>query len=316
MKVSFQKWHGCHNDFVVIFSNPNQKELLEALREKASEICSREGTGIGADGILILEFEPSLSMNFHPSKLTIINQDGSIAKNCGNGIRCAALACFKRAHEHTRPVDIPDSFELVVEDNTFLCHFSEKKDSEGLPSSVSVTMGIPSLNEKNSWHETALKAVEEGLKELDLKLNLDSINTCELSNNHIVLVTQDELSAEALDLLATKLQTSCGLDGVNVHLAREKTEIMSEKKLPSFLKNCSSFYDIIHWERGVGPTQACGSGASSLAACVFAEGFITEDESIAVKMPGGALCLSKRGESAPLEMCGEAQFVFDGSFTL
>ena len=312
MKVLFEKWHGCQNDFIVIFSNPNQKELLHALKDEATKLSSREGSGIGANGILILEFEPSLAMNFAPSKLTIINQDGSVAKNCGNGIRCAALACYKRAHEHTRPVEIPDSFELTVEENKFLCHFSEEKNAAGLPHTVAVSVGIPRLNEANPWHEEALKAIEQTKTEFTPELQLESVTTCELSNPHIILITQQELNPEALDKIASRLQTSCGLDGVNVHLAREHTEIMSSKKLPRFLKNCSSFYDIIHWERGCGPTKACGTGASALAASIFAEGFITQDESIAVTMPGGSLCLSKRGEFASIELCGEAHFVFSG----
>lgn len=315
MKVPFQKWHGCKNNFLVIFSTPNQKELLEALKKKAPSLCSKDGSSIGADGILLLQFEESSPPTFTPKKLVIINQDGSEAQNCGNGLRCAALACYKRALDYPRKIEIPDSLELAVRDNTFLCRFSDKFDSLGLPDSVTVSMGTALLNEDNSWHGEAIKALEELRLSLTPSLSLESTSTCDLSNKHIVLLTGAELDEKALGKLAKKLQHSYSWDGINVHMAKE-LEDKETKNFPSFLGNASSFYEVLHWERGCGPTQGCGSGACSLAASVFAEGFLEDGDTVAIKMPGGFVGVTSRGKNTPLELKGPASFVFEGIFDL
>ena len=314
MNISFEKWHGCQNDFIVVFSNPNQKELLDALQNEARKLCSKNGSSIGADGILVLDFEESSEQTFTPLKLTIINQDGSIASNCGNGLRCAALACYKRALEAERKVDIPDAFELKVLEKKFLCRFSEELNAEGLPEFVTISMGEARLNDENSWDTEAREAIQKVNTDLNSPFSFEDIFTCHLSNNHIVLLTHDLLNEEAFYRLSEKLQHSFSWDGINVHLAKELGKAPS--KTPCFLQKSSSFYEILHFERGCGPTQGCGSGATSLAASIFQEGFLEKGDSIGVKMPGGFVSIINQGAGLSLELSGPASFVFKGKLTL
>lgn len=309
MEVPFEKWHGCKNDFLVFFTHPNQKELLEALKKEASQLCSRDGSSVGADGLLVLEFDESSEKTFYPNQLIIINQDGSLAANCGNGLRCAALACYKRALDYERYLEIPDSFELPVMDQKFLCHFSEKKGTSNLPQSVTISMGTPKIDEANSWHHEAVEAIQ------NLSSNsFQKISTCTLSNKHIVLETDQALDEKSFYDLASKLQVGFSWDGINVHLAKELNQ--APKDAPSFIQQSVSLYSILHFERGVGPTQGCGSGASSLAASVFSDGFSEEGDSIGIKMPGGFVSVTYRGENNPLELTGPASFVFSGHIFL
>ena len=75
-------------------------------------------------------------------------------------------------------------------------------------------------------------------------------------------------------------------------------------------------YEADHWERGCGFTSACGSGASSIGACLFADGFMSSKDSVLVRMPGGSVCIKQKDENSPMEMIGPAEFIFKGSFEL
>ena len=130
MIVPFEKWHGCKNNFIIIISSTNQTYLVPSLQRKAKKICTQDGSSIGADGIIVLDYIESLSFNFAPKKISIINKDGSLAKNCGNGLRCAALAAYKRAKDQNQDAHIPDTFELFLDgQSSFLCRFVESGKS-------------------------------------------------------------------------------------------------------------------------------------------------------------------------------------------
>lgn len=312
MRVSFQKWHGCKNDFIVIFSSPNQTDLLSSLERQASSLCARDGSAISADGLLVLEFEESSSFVFAPKSVVIINQDGSRAANCGNGLRCVALACYKRALDLGREDDIPDSFELVVGENQFLCQFIESSPCENKLPAVSVSMGIPILNENNSWHVEAQTAVDSLKQKFSPSFALETIFTCHLSNQHIVMIT-DTLDQDFLTQVASSLQTSYSWDGMNVHLARMVPESQVDQwEMPAYCRKAASYYEILHWERGCGLTAACGSGASSLGASIFSEGFHSKEDSLGVKMPGGMVSVSQRGGGSTVNLLGSASFVYEG----
>lgn len=80
--LSFFKWEGLGNDFVII----TEESRLETAGELAREVCDRH-FGIGADGLIFLLH------NDDEVRMEIFNADGSKAAMCGNGIRClAALA--------------------------------------------------------------------------------------------------------------------------------------------------------------------------------------------------------------------------------
>lgn len=79
--MRFSKYAGCGNDFILV----DNRKVVFPVTDRAShirKICHRH-TGIGADGVILLE--ESLSADF---KMRIFNADGSEAEMCGNGIRC------------------------------------------------------------------------------------------------------------------------------------------------------------------------------------------------------------------------------------
>jgi len=81
----FSKFSGAGNDFVII---DNRRGAVKNRRKLALEVCNRKRS-VGADGLLLVE--PSSKADY---KMVIINEDGSEAEMCGNGIRCIGLFSF------------------------------------------------------------------------------------------------------------------------------------------------------------------------------------------------------------------------------
>ena len=84
MELALSKYHGAGNDFLIIDLNKTEIEL-GLLVPNIPHWCHRH-KGIGADGVLFLEKGAPASF-----KILIYNADGSLARMCGNGLRCMAL---------------------------------------------------------------------------------------------------------------------------------------------------------------------------------------------------------------------------------
>ena len=82
MGRKFSKYHGAGNDFVMI---DGRTEPFDATPERVAALCRRR-TGIGADGLMILESDPAEEF-----RMRYFNADGGEATMCGNGGRCIAL---------------------------------------------------------------------------------------------------------------------------------------------------------------------------------------------------------------------------------
>ncbi|MCO8244475.1 MULTISPECIES: diaminopimelate epimerase [unclassified Haladaptatus] len=98
MNLSFEKYHGTGNDFVIV----NENACVPHRARFARSVCDR-AEGIGADGVLFLSLEP----NFRPPRviMTLVQPDGSTAEMCGNGARCAAVWAAKQANADEVMID-------------------------------------------------------------------------------------------------------------------------------------------------------------------------------------------------------------------
>lgn len=95
----FTKYHGNGNDFIVVdLVNVSSRYLYQIVVDKTKALCDRH-RGIGADGVIFIEkLDGQWSMS-------VINADGSVARNCGNGLRIAARY-IARAHGVDEPLHI------------------------------------------------------------------------------------------------------------------------------------------------------------------------------------------------------------------
>ena len=205
MILSFEKWHGCKNDFIVTWlSDIDGEMVLDSLKRTARRLCDRTGAGIGADGILVLHTKKRGELT--PDRLTIINSDGSTAKNCGNGLRCAALSVLKMHREKGNPQELPEAIEFNVEGRPIVCSFmlgaaALGKSTDARWPYVSVAMGEPLVGDAVSWGSSAVSLAKSKISGTagtaeSARLRVD-LGVCEIGNPHIVLFA-DEARREDL----------------------------------------------------------------------------------------------------------------------
>lgn len=275
--VVFEKWHGCLNDFIVV--NVDANTLLPTMRllvKHVKRLCARDGSGVGADGIII-------SCAGERYSVWIINRDGSFAKNCGNGLRCAAMAFFRN--------QATSRLEITIGGRVVTCSLFSPSERKML---VAVDMGGVTIGDDLHWYDE----VKEYIDRLLVELQLPSIpfKACEIGNKHLVFFTS---RVRQLEQLGPALQRFT--DGVNVHIVWS-------------VKGTKGLYKARTYERGVGMTAACGTGACAIAATVIGDDDL--GKWIKIKMPGGLLQVKRNEISDHFTLAGSAQFVFRGTLEI
>lgn len=304
MFLDFEKWHGAKNDFAVTWISDLDGDLvLNSLKRQAAKLCDRHG-GIGADGVLVLQTKKPRDLT--PYKLTIINSDGSVAMNCGNGLRCVAASVRKRHRDHGDPNELPEAVELEVEGAAKICRFLKQTGEAPL---VAVEMGVPQVGDDVPWRrvaEAAVASVMDGHGPYE-------IGVCTIGNPHVVITT-DAASHALMLKVGPALQKAGPWDGVNVHVVKSrpleaKDQARAGHELGAPL---AELFTAFVWERGAGETQACGSGVCAIAAVSLATGLVERDAWVGVDMPGGRLYARWEDDAEPAVLAGPAAFVYAG----
>lgn len=319
MKLKFEKWHGCKNDFIVTWLSENDQLTRQSLKSQAPNLCRRDGGGIGADGIIILH--PKSKDDLSPTRLSIINSDGSIAATCGNGLRCAALTTLKAWRERGNPHESPDGieFEVIGEEGktrSVFCRFlSDRKLAPGdrLWPMVSVDMGEVKTGVAVAERQRALTLLSEHSEKLGISSQIQSKEVCQVGNLHLV-VFSEQASNDMVHRLGPLLQTAPGWDGINLHVVKNRSLDATEKARMGrlFRDLTDDGYQAWIWERGAGATQACGSGAVAIATVAALQGDVSAAVWVPVEMPGGMLLARFDEEEGRATLAGPAEFIFEG----
>ena len=202
------------------------------------------------------------------------NADGSGAEMCGNGMRCFAKYVFERG------LTDESSFSVLTKAGII----KPSLESNG---TVTVDMGIPKLP----------MSVKEEIK-IDSKIF--NYTYIEVGNPHCVIFLDKDISDSDFYLYGPKIEKSEKfLNGVNVEFAR----VLNSKEI-----NCRV------WERGCGPTLACGTGAC--AVLVAANVNNLSESSAVIHLPGGSLNIRWDKNSSHIFLNGPADFVYTGQFNL
>jgi diaminopimelate epimerase len=311
--LDFEKWHGCLNDFIVVWLAEHDDLALASLKRQAVALCDRRA-GIGADGILVLHVKKRGDLT--PHGLTIINSDASIAKNCGNGMRCAALSVLKRHREKGDPNDPLEAVELTVEGRLLAARFLPKRGGEW--PHVAVEMGVPVVDAALDWLPAARDAVAKAARELALPALANAeIGVCDVGNPHLVVTTDAASRAIALSA-GPYLQTTPLADGINLHVVKAEpvTDKDQARAKAEVGQGLSELFRAYVWERGAGETPACGSGACAIAACAIASGVVERSEWVGVDMPGGRLYVRWETDAEPVVLAGPGAFVYSGQLSI
>jgi len=290
MRLRFTKMQATGNDFVVIDDREGAHVGHES--ELARAMCRRR-TAIGADGIIFIR-KPELG----GCKLKMVyhNADGSYSGMCGNGIRCVAWYGFLRLLRDK------DEFSIQVGESAHQVRVEPSGDAR--TGWVTVNMGVPALEVRRipaaiegvSPHE---RWVEE---KLDFAPGLASVCTLLSMGNPHCVIWVDELADELVHDLGPRIETSPAFpERVNASFAR----LIGEDRL-----------QLRVWERGVGETMSCGSGACAAVAAGILAGKLRAGEEIRVELPGGELFVNWEGEGKPVWMRGPATLVYEGEFNL
>lgn len=272
--MKFTKMHGNGNDFIVLEDFNNEISDDGALARK---LCHRS-FGIGADGILIVR-----KSSIAHIQMVIINSDGSYAAMCGNGIRCFAKYVWDKKLVENTVIDIEtgDGVKkayLNVEDN-------EVK-------TITINMGKP------SFAPAVIPAVsEEELINRKIVANGKEyvINAVLMGVPHTVIIGDlDEICVSEGKYIEKHTMFP---KGTNVNFC----QIISRDRLK-----------VETWERGAGPTLACGTG--SCASVVITNRLGYTDKKVTVQIPGGSLFIELTEEG--VLMTGPAEISFWGEYNL
>ena len=272
MLMKFTKMHGLGNDFVVIDAVTQNVRVTASMARRLSD----RKTGIGCDQVLIVEppSEPDIDFNYR-----IFNCDGAEVEQCGNGARCLARFVQDRRLTGKNPIRVKTSnrvIELRMENKT----------------QVAVDMGIPELNPANIPFEAAEKSM---LYDIDVDGQSLQIAAVSMGNPHAVLKVDDVARAPVAELGAKIEAHSRFPNRVNVGFM----EILSRNEIKLRV-----------FERGVGETEACGSGACAAAVAALEQGLV--DSPVTMQLTRGNLKIDWQGEGHGLIMTGPAATVFHG----
>ncbi|MFC1950176.1 diaminopimelate epimerase [Chloroflexota bacterium] len=284
--MNFTKMQGAGNDFVLVEAG----ELNLDWSQMAVTMCDRH-FGIGSDGLLLV-----LSSDIANFRMRMFNPDGSEAEACGNGLRCLVKYVVDRGLANTEVQEI--SVETVAGIRKVKIY-----RELGKLTGIQVGMGKPELEAKD-----IPVVIELGNGNLvDIKpilgysINIEGkellLNLVSMGNPHAIYFGQHPVSDFPLAQLGPEIeQHKVFPSRVNFEVAR----VLSRRQIEARV-----------WERGVGETLACGSGACAIAVAAQLLGFI--DDKVGIKLPGGILDVEwdRVGE---VLLGGSAEIVFDGEW--
>lgn len=285
MRHPFTKMHGLGNDFVVFdFS----KQAFPISTEQAAHIANRN-FGIGCDQILILERATRQGVDF---KYRILNADGSEVGQCGNGARCIA--------KFVRDKGLADKTTFTVETLSGDMVLKIEPDSD----QITVNMGIPNFS-PSAIPLLADSELDEYTVDLTLKKTPQTVrfSAVSIGNPHAVIIVDDVNKAPVLKL-------GKQMEKLALFPARANIGFMQILDTTTFALRV--------FERGVGETIACGSGACAAAVAGLKRGLLdcANSNTVHASLRGGELLVSWPGEGHAVMMTGPAETVYEGEIEL
>lgn len=281
--LKFTKMHGLGNNYIYVncFEEILKEEELPELAIRVSQV----NTGIGSDGMILIC--PSERADF---KMRVFNNDGSEAKNCGNGLRCVARYVYDR--------QLTDKTMFAIETLGGVVQ-AQINLQEGAVVSVTVDMGKPRLLKKDipMQGQPEEQAIEERHSFNGREYALTAVS---MGNPHAVIFVED-------------------VERVNVEEEGKQIEwdpLFPERVNVEFIQ-CMNRQEILFrvWERGSGITQACGTGACAAVVAGILNDKLEKNTPVTVHLLGGDLEIVW-AEDEHVYMTGAAEFIADGVFYL
>lgn len=276
MLLKFTKMHGLGNDFVVVDAVSRKVFFNKQQIERLSD----RNWGIGFDQLLVVETPSNPDMDF---RYRIYNSDGSEVEHCGNGARCFAKFVLDRRLTNKHIIDVETKRGAI----------QLRVLNSGL---VTVDMGVPSF-EPADLPFTA--DVSDFLYSITVGTEEYAMTPVSVGNPHAVLKV-DQLVDEQVENVGSLIECH-GRFPRNVNVGFMQIVNSVEINLRVF-------------ERGVGETQACGTGACAAVVAGIKHGWLSSK--VTVHLRGGDLHIEWQGKGSPILMTGPAEKVFEGQIYL
>lgn len=276
--MQFTKMNGLGNDFIVIYG---EAVLTEHASELAVKACNRN-FGIGADGLVYIL--PSANADF---MMRIINSDGTEAEQCGNAIRCVAKYVADHGYK--------DGDELTIETLGAGVQRVQLQKEDGIVKMVRVDMGAPVLDGLQipttvDQNPVIGHPIEVG----DRTFHFTAVS---MGNPHAVIYVDDAVNVD-LHTWGPRLEVHPLFPRkINVEFATV---------------NNRNQVDMRVWERGAGPTLACGTGACAALVSSVLNG--KTDRQATISLAGGDLFIEWDETDNHVYMTGPAEVVFTGQW--
>lgn len=273
----FWKYEGTANDFVVVEADSPDADLDPAVVQR---LCDRH-RGVGADGFLLV----TPSRTGAGVRMVIRNSDGSRPEMCGNGVRCVVLHLALRARELRGVREAQGSVVVESDAGPRACTWVLAPGERPESAEVDVGMGRILVGD-------VVELTHDGKR--------FTAQRADAGNPHAV--SFDEFDDATLDSLGARLQRSeLFPHGVNLERVR------------GLRPGGAGRLAVDVFERGVGRTFACGTGACAVAAVALARGHGAVASPIEVELPGGVLAITLDAGGVA-SMRGPARRVFSGAF--
>jgi diaminopimelate epimerase len=276
MLFHYLKMQGAGNQIVVV------DQRVEDHPPPSAEDIRRLGHGGTGPGFDQLMWVGPPGDEASVASYRVFNRDGSEVEQCGNGVRCVAWMLAR---------DTSDTDAFVLDSPAGPVEAVVLDDGR-----VSVSMGAPGF-EPASVPFIAEKRQDR--YELETCGRVHHVSVLSMGNPHCVLLV-DGIAAADVDRLGP------AIEGHPRFPEATNVEFMSVSD--------RSNIELRVYERGVGETLACGTGAC--AAVVAGQQLGLLDEEVSVRLPGGQLVVSWRGGAEPVWLTGNAELISEGTIDL
>lgn len=280
--VTFEKWEGLGNDFILV---PCHERFSAFDTKRTENLCDRH-RGIGADGILYV------TMDTYWPGMSVYNADGSRAQMCGNGLRCVAAYIAQEYSADKEVVEVVIDTAVgpkrcVAEQGIWRPHVDFRLEKFGSPLpgtayAVTVDMGIARQAEPLY---------------VPIAGNTHVFTMIDMGNPHAITFDPAYTQSD-IDVIGPLASTAFP-GGTNVEFCRIDTSGPRPR------------IEVTVWERGVGRTLACGTGACAVVAAACDAQAIAFDQVVDVVLPGGILEITV-ASNREVRMRGPARRVFRG----
>jgi diaminopimelate epimerase len=277
--MNFTKLQGAGNDFILVEAAKKQLNWPKL----AIAVCDRH-FGIGADGLLLLSLDKA------KLRMRVFNPDGSEAEACGNGLRCLVKYALDKGLVDHQAAEISVATQAGIR--------KARLHTKGKATIIQLGMGKPKFGAREIPVALKTKPAEPIM---DYPLTIEgrklALSFVSMGNPHAVYFMQSPVADFPLAEIGPRVERHPIFPRrTNFEVAR----VLGRKQIEARV-----------WERGVGETLACGSGACAIAVLAKLRGYT--DDRVDIKLPGGTLSVEWDGVGEVF-LSGPAEIVFNGEW--